>query len=188
MMPIAAMRMRKGAPEPYTEDFLASATITVPAGFTKADITVTAGGGGGGYRSSTAESGGGGGGERRALTNAVVTSGEGLTGVVGAGGAGRTVGEGTGNGVAGGLSSISRGGTLLAQANGGSGGGQLLSGGAGGTGGSGGTGTAGNTGTPDGTGASADTPYGNGGYGGSGSSSVSGGNGASGRIRIYWHN
>jgi len=125
------------------QNFTSSGTFTVPAGVTSIAVVVVGGGGGGGGSEDSDETGGGGGGGALAYVNNLsVTAGESLTVTVGSGGNG---GNGDSGGSSGGFSRLARGGTTLAQANGGGGGQHRGSGGSGGTvstgtGGSGGQG------------------------------------------------
>ena len=125
------------------QNFTSSGTFTVPTGVTSIAVVVVGGGGGGGGSEDSDETGGGGGGGALAYVNNLsVTAGESLTVTVGSGGNG---GNGDSGGSSGGFSRLARGGTTLAQANGGGGGQHRGSGGSGGTvstgtGGSGGQG------------------------------------------------
>ena len=157
---------------------------TVPAGVTSIDAFVVGGGGGGGADGG----GGGGGGGYQPIAGYPVTPGESLSAGVGTGGAAGIWGAASISGTSGGTSSLLKGATIIASANGGSGGigGPNQAVGAGGTstfgfaGGAGGTASTGG-GTSGGVGKNGAsnyflgtvTNYGGGGAGGPYSSSVS---------------
>lgn len=95
-----------------TKTYTSSQNVTVPAGYTKADIFCVGGGGGGSRGSSSGGGGGGGaGGYTTSAFNIAVSQGEVLNIYVGAGGAG--------DGKSGGKSYVMRSGSTLCQANGG---------------------------------------------------------------------
>lgn len=100
---------------------LGTTTWTVPSGVTTVHIVTVGGGGGGGFQpAGDAEGGGGGGGALSYVNNITVVPGEVLTMTVGAGGVGGN--QTTNVGATGGKSSVSRGGTVLVSAAGGTGG------------------------------------------------------------------
>jgi outer membrane protein OmpA-like peptidoglycan-associated protein len=107
-----------------------SCNWTVPTGVTSIDAFVVGGGGGG----SADGGGGGGGGAYQPISGYLVTAGDAITMTVGAGGSAGIWG-GNATGTSGGVSSLSKNGSVFATANGGSGGGGGPSGaiGAGGT-------------------------------------------------------
>lgn len=105
-----------------TNTYTSSTIITVPIGYTFADIFCAGGGGGGsdgrGPDYSCAGGGGGGGGMTATVLDVAVSDGQSLAVIVGAGGAVSTS-LNNGNG---GASSVSRSGAVLCSANGGEGG------------------------------------------------------------------
>lgn len=108
-----------------TNTYTSSQNVTVPAGFTHVDIFCVgggAGGSGGEDGSSTHNGGGGDGGGGGHTTNAFnipVSSGQVLSIIIGAGGAGGYADMGDGK--SGGATSVTRSGSVLCSANGGSG-------------------------------------------------------------------
>ena len=126
-----------------TNTYTSSTTITVPTGYTLADIFCVGGGGGGsggrGPKYHCYAGGGGGSGRTSTVKNVAVSAGQSLAIVVGAGGAAATYSN-DGNG---GASSVTRSGSVLCSANGGYGGDTTSNltnrdGGSGGSGGGGG--------------------------------------------------
>lgn len=126
-----------------TNTYTSSTTITVPTGYTLADIFCVGGGGGGsagrGPKYDCYAGGGGGSGRTSTVKNVAVSAGQSLAIVVGAGGAAATYSN-DGNG---GASSVTRSGSVLCSANGGYGGDTTSNlttrdGGSGGSGGGGG--------------------------------------------------
>lgn len=105
-----------------TNTYTSSTTITVPIGYTFADIFCVGGGGGSSDgrdpSAGCAGGGGGGGGMTATVLNVAVSAGQSLAVIVGAGGAVSTSSN-NGNG---GASSVSRSGAVLCSANGGEGG------------------------------------------------------------------
>ena len=105
-----------------TNTYTSSTIVSVPTGYTLADIFCVGGGGGGsdgrGPNYSCAGGGGGGGGMTATVLNVAVSAGQSLAVIVGAGGAVSTSSN-NGNG---GASSVSRSGAVLCSANGGEGG------------------------------------------------------------------
>lgn len=105
-----------------TNTYTSSTTVSVPTGYTLADIFCVGGGGGSsggrGPTYSCAGGGGGGGGMTATALNVAVSAGQSLAVIVGAGGAVSTSSN-NGNG---GASSVSRSGAVLCSANGGNGG------------------------------------------------------------------
>lgn len=127
--------------------FTATGTYTIPAGYSRMDIFCVGGGGGGGGGSTASsnyqgDSGaGGGGGYTRTVTGIAVSAGQVLAVSVGAGGVGgkrggSSSGSAGGGGTAGGTTSVTRSGSVLCSAAGGSSG-NYLDGGSGGSGGAG---------------------------------------------------
>ena len=150
-----------------------SKSVTVPEGYTQADIFCVGGGGGGSNGRSASRDhyggGGGAGGYTTTANNVAVSGGQSLTVVVGAGGSAGNNGS---------ASSVSRSGAVLCSANGGAGGetgtsSGVQDGGDGGSGGGGG-GASGNPGCSGGNGGS---------NGGNGASAASASNGGSGQGR-----
>ena len=126
-----------------TNTYTSSTIITVPIGYTFADIFCVGGGGGGsagrGPSYDCYAGGGGGSGRTSTVKNVAVSAGQSLAIVVGAGGAAATYSN-DGNG---GASSVTRSGSVLCSANGGYGGDTTSNltnrdGGSGGSGGGGG--------------------------------------------------
>lgn len=153
--------------------YTSSTTVSVPTGYTLADIFCVGGGGGGSNGRSASRDhyggGGGAGGYTTTANNVAVSGGQSLTVVVGAGGSAGNNGS---------ASSVSRSGAVLCSANGGAGGETGTSygvqdGGDGGSGGGGG-GASGNPGYSGGNGGS---------NGGNGASAASASNGGSGQGR-----
>ena len=105
-----------------TNTYTSSTIVSVPTGYTLADIFCVGGGGGSsdgrGPTASCAGGGGGGGGMTATVLNVAVSAGQSLAVIVGAGGAVSTSSN-NGNG---GASSVSRSGAVLCSANGGEGG------------------------------------------------------------------
>ena len=156
-----------------TNTYTSSTTVSVPTGYTLADIFCVGGGGGGSNGRSASRDhyggGGGAGGYTTTANNVAVSGGQSLTVVVGAGGSAGNNGS---------ASSVSRSGAVLCSANGGAGGetgtsSGVQDGGDGGSGGGGG-GASGNPGYSGGNGGS---------NGGNGASAASASNGGSGQGR-----
>lgn len=176
-------------------------TFEVPTGVTAISaLAIGGGGGGGGTSGSATASAGGGGGGAFVYSNAIaVTPGETLTVQVGnRGSAGTGSTSSATSGGAGGESSLSRGGTVLLLAKGGSGGTRSISsttvaGGAGGvtstsvgdTKNTGGAGGAGNSNDRGGGGGGAAGYSGTGGAGGFGTTAATAGSGGGGGGGIY---
>ena len=161
-----------------TNTYTSSTTVSVPTGYTFADIFCVGGGGGGSNGRSASRDhyggGGGAGGYTTTANNVAVSGGQSLTVVVGAGGSAGNNGS---------ASSVSRSGAVLCSANGGAGGetgtsSGVQDGGDGGSGGGGG-GASGNPGYSGGNGGS------NGGNGAS-AASVSNGGSGQGRTTRAW--